>query len=308
MTKRYCLGVIGGSGLSELGTTTGATSEDMDVVTPYGHPSGAVTRITTDHADILFLPRHGRGHRIPPHRVNYRANVCALKQLGATHLLGVSAVGSLQEDIAPGALVAVNQIIDRTHGRPSSFFDDTGVVAHVAFADPVCPQLHHALGTAMTSAVESRDERCYYRGTLVVINGPRFSTRAESVAFQSMKASVIGMTSMPEAVLAREAELPYAILALVTDYDCWDEEHHAVTADAVATVMRANVAAAQEVIRALTGLLSDPALSPASRALDGAIMTDPRSLPSFGPNRESLRWLRPFAETNGTVPKATGCP
>lgn len=290
-TPRYCLAVIGGSGLYEIDGVEIDDHKAMD--TPFGHPSDVIVRAHTDATNLLFLPRHGRGHRIPPSAINYRANIYALQQLGATHVLAVSAVGSLRQSIAPGHLVAVNQFLDRTLSRPRTFFDAEGVVAHVAFAEPVCPSLHTALVNATRET--ERDTPIHNHGTLVVIEGPQFSTRAESESYRAMGADIIGMTALPEARLAREAELPYALLALSTDYDCWHRGETAVTADAVARVMRENVGKAKRIIPALAHRLPDPTTSIAYRALDGAIMTSDAERANAKDVLQRLGWLRPFA-------------
>jgi 5'-methylthioadenosine phosphorylase len=214
------------------------------------------------------LPRHGRGHRIAPHEIPFRANVCALKKLGATHLVSISAVGSMKEAIAPGDFVIADQLVDLTKRRVSTFFDD-GIVGHVGFADPVCPALSEALATAASGA----GARVHRGGTYVCIEGPQFSTRAESLVYRSWGVSVIGMTALPEAKLAREAELPYALLALATDYDCWHESEEDVTVEAVLAVMGKNVATARRAVAELARTLPDPETSPATRALASAIMT-----------------------------------
>jgi 5'-methylthioadenosine phosphorylase len=263
------LGIIGGSGLYEMGGLEGL--EETQVDTPFGAPSDAIVSGRLGDTRLLFLPRHGRGHRIPPHRVNYRANVLALKMLGAEQVVSVSAVGSMREDVHPGDLVLVDQFIDRTRSRPSTFFDDDGVVAHVELAEPVDAALMDALHRACT-AVGARVHR---GGTYVCIEGPQFSTRAESELYRSWGVSVIGMTNLPEARLAREAELPYATMALVTDYDCWHQTEQAVSVEAVLAVMHKNVATAQAVLRELAKDLPDPSTSPASSALAHAILTAP---------------------------------
>jgi 5'-methylthioadenosine phosphorylase len=281
------LGVLGGSGLYDLPELTGL--EEVAVDTPYGAPSDVVVRGRLGDTTLLFLPRHGRGHRIPPHGINFRANMCALKKLGATHLVSVSAVGSMKETITPGDFVVVDQYIDVTKRRVSTFFDE--VVAHVSFADPVCPALTAALAVAATS-VHKRGERGVHRGgTYVCIEGPQFSTRAESLVYRSWGVSVIGMTSMPEAKLAREAQLPFATLALATDYDCWHESEDEVTVEAVLGVMRENVETARRALVALVPSLPDPTRSSAHRALMGAIMTDMSRVPREA--RERLHWLLP---------------
>jgi len=287
---RYCLGVIGGSGIAGLGSTE--VIREHTAGTPYGPPSGPIVHMRSDRrADILFLARHGPGHQIPPSAINARANICALKTLGATHVVSVSAVGSLRGSIEPGHLVAVNQIIDRTVRRASTFFDEPGVVAHVGFADPVCPSLRTALIAAVHAGAP--DAVLHSQGTIVVIEGPRFSTRAESEQYRAMGADVIGMNAMPEAALCREAELPYALLALSTDYDCWHRGEGAVNAAMVAAVMEKNAGKAVRTILALAEWLPDPAQSPAHHCLDSAVMTSPEIITPESARR--ITWLRPFA-------------
>ena len=266
MTGRI-IGVIGGSGLYDMEGLTDRT--EHRVSTTFGEPSDAIVGGTLGETRFLFLPRHGRGHRIPPHRINYRANVLALKQLGAEQVISVSAVGSMQEDVHPGDVVLVDQFIDRTRSRPSTFFEDDGVVAHVELADPVDTALMDALYRA-TVEVGARARR---GGTYVCIEGPQFSTRAESELYRSWGATVIGMTNLPEARLAREAELPYATIALATDYDCWHREEAPVSVGAVLAVLQKNVGTAQAILRAVAPKLPDPAQSPASSALRHALIT-----------------------------------
>jgi len=283
----HVLAVLGGSGLYDLPGLERV--EEIAVDTPYGAPSDKVVRGYLGNTALLFLPRHGRGHRVPPHGINFRANVCALKKLGATHLVSVSAVGSMKEEIAPGDLVVVDQYIDLTKRRVSTFFDE--VVAHVAFADPTCAQLGAALAQA-SSAVHRKGSAGVHRGgAYVCIEGPHFSTRAESLVYRSWGVCVIGMTSMPEAKLAREAELPFATLALATDYDCWHQSEESVTVEAVLAVMRENVDTARKAIASLAGALPDPTKSNAHGALKGAIMSDVSKVPAEA--RERLRWLLP---------------
>jgi 5'-methylthioadenosine phosphorylase len=261
----FVLGVIGGSGLYQMQGLTAL--EELKVSTPYGAPSDAIVRGKLDDTTLLFLPRHGRNHRISPTNINYRANIHALKQLGATHVISVSAVGSLREEIQPRHLVVPSQFIDRTQHRTGTFFDH-GIVVHVSMADPVCPQLAAALATAAkTTGVTVHTDKTY-----VCIEGPRFSTRAESHAFRAMGADVIGMTNVPEAFLAREARLPYATLALSTDYDCW-RPHDEVDVQQILAIVHENVANAQRALRELATHLPDPTKSPAARALDGAILS-----------------------------------
>lgn len=264
------LGIIGGSGLYAMEGL--ASVEELQLDTPFGKPSDVIVRGTLGETTLLFLPRHGRGHTIPPHRINYRANLFALKLAGAEQVLSVSAVGSLQEDIHPGQMVVVDQFIDRTRQRASTFFDEHGLVAHVSLADPV----DAALADALAQAVESVGAAVHRGGTYVCMEGPQFSTRAESTMYRSWGASVIGMTNLPEAKLAREAELPYATLAMATDYDCWHVSEEAVTVDAVIAVMKSNIATARKVIAQLVGRLPDPSVSPAASALaSGLGITDP---------------------------------
>jgi len=263
------LGVIGGSGLYELEGLTGV--EEVAVDTAFGAPSDAVIRGMLGDTTLLFLPRHGRGHRIPPHRINYRANILALKQLGADQVLSVSAVGSLREDRHPGDLVLVDQFLDRTRQRASTFFDELEVVAHVGFGDPV----DLALLEATAAAAKAASIDVHVGGTYVCMEGPQFSTRAESEMYRSFGASVIGMTNLPEAKLAREAELPYASLAMVTDYDCWHQSEESVTVEAVIAVMHGNVEKARAIVRELATRLPDASKSPSATALQNAILTAP---------------------------------
>jgi 5'-methylthioadenosine phosphorylase len=263
----YVLGVIGGSGLYQMPGLEDV--EEIDVETPWGSPSDAVIKGRLGETTLLFLPRHGRGHRIPPSAINFRANLWALKTLGATHVLSVSAVGSLREEIAPGDLVVVDQFIDRTQRRAGTFFDE-GFAAHVSMADPVCPML----ARAVTEAARQTGVKVHEGGTYVCIEGPRFSTRAESFMFRSWNCSVVGMTNVPEVFLAREIELPYSTLALATDYDCWREHDASVDITMILEILHKNVERAQETVRHLAKSLPDPARSPASSAFQYAMLTD----------------------------------
>ena len=279
---RQTLAVIGGSGLYEIDGLTNVTELRLD--TPFGAPSDAIVKGELGETTLLFLPRHGRGHRVPPHAINYRANICALKMAGATHLVSVSAVGSMKEEIVPGNLVVVDQFIDLTKRRVSTFFDES-IAAHVMFADPVCD----ALAGALIAAAGRAGGTVHSGGTYVCMEGPQFSTRAESRVYRSWGASVIGMTGMPEAKLAREAELPYALLALATDYDCWHDTEEDVTVEAVMAVIRKNVDLARRTIGELARALPDASKSRATGALAGAIMTAKEKIsPS---TREKLSWL-----------------
>jgi 5'-methylthioadenosine phosphorylase len=289
------LGILGGSGLYDVDNLEHV--EEVNVTTPYGAPSDAILRgrMKDSGTTVLFLPRHGRGHRHPPSAIPYRANLCALKMLGATHVLSVSAVGSMKEEIAPGDLVVVDQFIDLTKQRASTFFD-AQIAAHVSFSDPVCPIMASATFAAAEAAVaaappsgEHRAPRAHRGGTYVCIEGPQFSTRAESLVYRSWGVSVIGMTNMPEAKLAREAELPFATLALSTDYDCWHATEETVTVEMVVATLKRNVELAKEVARRLARALPDVSASPARGALRGAIMTASASIPDEA--RARLGWL-----------------
>ena len=277
------LGVIGGSGLDRLEGL--ADVEELQTDTQFGAPSDAIVAGRLGRTRLLFLPRHGRGHRIAPHRINYRANILALKMAGAEQILSVSAVGSMDENIHPGDMIIVDQFIDRTRHRIDTFFDDDGVVAHVEFAEPIDAQLASSLASAAKHAGATAHEG----GVYLCMEGPQFSTRAESELYRSWNVSVIGMTNLPEARLAREAELPYATLAMATDYDCWREGHDAVTVEAVIAVMQRNVAKAKEIIVELADTVPDPTGRPATSALASAIITNPGSISAAA--RDKLRPL-----------------
>ena len=288
------LAVIGGTGLYDMAGLSDV--ELCSVDTPYGQPSDRVVRAHLDGAphQLLFLPRHGRGHRIPPHQINYRANVCALKKLGATHVLSVSAVGSMREAIAPGDLVVVDQFIDLTKRRASTFFED-GVAGHVSCAEPICPQLAHALAGATEVARKAAPSlpwgTVHRGGTYLCIEGPQFSSRAESRVYRSWGVDLIGMTNMPEAKLAREAELPYATLALATDYDCWHESEEAVDVSAVMTRLAQMIDQAKQVIAALARALPDANASPARGAASAALISARDRVSDDA--RQRLAWLLP---------------
>jgi 5'-methylthioadenosine phosphorylase len=267
------LAIIGGSGLYDLPGLT--DTRWVTVETPWGAPSDQVFLGSLNGAKLAFLPRHGRGHRIPPSEVNYRANIAALKSLGATDVLSVSAVGSLRADLPPGTFVVVDQFIDRTFARDKSFFG-TGLVAHVSMAQPTCPRLgdHVQKGLAQQGVPHVRG------GTYLVMEGPQFSTLAESQTYRSWNASVIGMTNMPEAKLAREAELCYCSVSMVTDFDCWHTAHDAVTVDAVIKVLLGNAQAAKTLVAGLAGTITSDvkALACVCRhVLDHAIITAPEA-------------------------------
>ncbi len=269
------LAIIGGSGLYDLPGLCDTRWVTVD--TPWGAPSDQIFRgrLETNQgsAELAFLPRHGRGHRIPPSEVNYRANVAALKSLGATDVLSLSAVGGLRADLPPGTFVVVDQFIDRTFARDKSFFG-TGLVAHVSMAQPVCPRL----GDHVQSALAQQGVPHVRGGTYLAMEGPQFSTLAESQMYRSWNASVIGMTNMPEAKLAREAELCYCSVGMVTDFDCWHPGHDAVTVDAIIRVLLSNAQAAKTLVAGLAGTITaDPAAGACScrHALDHALITAP---------------------------------
>ena len=265
------LGIIGGSGLYNL-PGLDVTAREI-VPTPFGMPSDAITIGRLGVNDLIFLPRHGSGHRHNPSDLPYRANIYALKQLGVTHLLSVNAVGSLDEALPPLTLVIPDQIIDRTVSRERTFFDQ-GIVAHVGIADPFCAEFSQVLSNA---AIEA-GHPAVSGGTYICIEGPQFSTKAESNLFRSWGASIIGMTAMPEARLAREAELCYASLSMVTDFDVWHEEEEPVTVEVVRKRLSANSEAAKAIITALASReLTAPTCSCGS-ALATTIVTDPASV------------------------------
>jgi 5'-methylthioadenosine phosphorylase len=263
----WCIGVLGGSGLYAVDALEGA--EWRAVATPWGEPSDQLLTGTIAGIRFMFLPRHGRGHAISPAHLNYRANIDALKRAGCTDLIALSAVGSLREELPPGRFVIADQFIDNTRQRANSFFG-SGLVAHVSLADPVCPRLSGFAAAAATRAGADVTEG----GTYVAIEGPQFSTRAESHMYRAWGADVIGMTGMPEARLAREAELPYALIGMVTDYDCWHAEEADVEVTEVLRVMHANAEKARRTVVEFARLLPpvrDP--SPIDTVLDGALMT-----------------------------------
>ena len=266
------IGIIGGSGLYELEGLSDVKWQK--VPTPFGAPSDAYCVGRFGGRRVIFLPRHGRGHRVTPSELNFRANIWGLRSLGAQWVISVSAVGSMKEAIRPLDLVVPDQFFDATRRRVSSFFGD-GIVAHVGMAEPVCPDLAGALA----KAAQETNATVHRGGTYICIEGPQFSTRAESRIYRSWGVDVIGMTNMPEAKLAREAELCYATLALATDYDVWHETHEAVTVEAVIQNLLKNVATAKDVLRRVI-----PAIAPARRCecpslLQSAVITNPKAFP-----------------------------
>jgi 5'-methylthioadenosine phosphorylase len=271
--SRTVLGIIGGSGLYQLDGLDRTHWES--VPSSFGTPSDALLFGELAGVELVFLPRHGRGHVLAPSEIDYRANIDALKRAGVTDLISISACGSLREDLHPGDFVLVDQFIDRTFARAKSFFG-RGFVAHVSMAHPVCPKLVDALARAADA------ERLLYRrgGTYVVMEGPQFSTLAESNLYRSWGCDVVGMTNMPEAKLAREAELPYATVAMVTDYDCWHPDHDHVDVATVIRVLNENVVHARGLLKRVIPMLGpERTPSPAfiERALDNAIITAPEA-------------------------------
>ena len=262
------IAVIGGSGLYEMPGLLNV--EEVVVTTPFGSPSDSLFVGALNGVSIAFLPRHGRGHRLNPTEVPSKANIYALKVLGVQQIISVSAVGSLQERIHPLDMVVPDQLVDRTHGRPSTFFEN-GVVAHISFAEPFCP----AMRSLLVEELNKTGSAVHDGGTYVVIEGPSFSTMAESNIYRSWEASIIGMTALPEAKLAREAEICYTTLACVTDYDVWHETHDAVTVEMVLANLQRNVAVAQNLISKIVSRLPLRRTCGCARALSNALITSP---------------------------------
>ncbi|HET7185742.1 MAG TPA: S-methyl-5'-thioadenosine phosphorylase [Terriglobales bacterium] len=276
------IGIIGGSGLYQMPGLTG--TRELKQNTPFGSPSDAYVLGTLEGRKVAFLSRHGRGHRIMPSELNFRANIYGFKQLGVERILSLSAVGSLKEEHKPLEFVIPEQFYDRTRRRISTFFGE-GIVVHIAFADPVCPEVSQAMQTACNAAgvVGKRG------GTYLCIEGPQFSTKAESNVYRSWGMDVIGMTNLQEAKLAREAEICYATLAMVTDYDCWHPDHDAVTVDQVVAVLLKNAANAGAVVREAVKVMPKDRKCRCGSALASAIMTDPKLIPAS--MRERLKLI-----------------
>ncbi len=265
------IGIIGGSGLYQIDGLKDVTWKKVS--SPFGEPSDELCFGTLDGHQVVFLPRHGRGHRVSPSEINFRANIDALKRSGVTDLLSLSAVGSLREDLPPGTFVLVDQFIDRTFAREKTFYT-TGMVAHVSMARPVCSRL----GDALAAASEGLGITLRRGGTYLVMEGPQFSSLAESRMYRSWGCDVIGMTNMPEAKLAREAELCYASVAMVTDFDCWHPDHDAVTVDQVISVLLGNAGKARGLVKNVVPLLgahTGPCRQGCQTALDHALITAP---------------------------------
>jgi 5'-methylthioadenosine phosphorylase len=270
--KPAVIGVIGGSGLYQMPELAGV--REVEIKTPFGKTSDPLIRGRLGGVDLIFLPRHGKGHRWLPTEINFRANIFALKKLGVERIISVSAVGSLREEIAPGHLVVPDQFIDRTTQRPSTFFG-RGVVAHVSLANPFCSDLSKVLVTA----ARQEGAEVHSGGTYVCMEGPQFSTRAESHLYRDWGAHVIGMTNLQEAKLAREAEICFGTLALATDYDCWNDQAGDVEIEHVLTVLKQNVALAQRTIARASAELSEPRSCGCVSALKDAIITERARIP-----------------------------
>ncbi len=273
MAEKVKLGIIGGSGLYNMPGLKNV--KEIAVTTPFGKPSDKFVVGTIDGVRVAFLARHGRGHRILPSELNFRANIYGLKKLGVERILSVSAVGSLKAEMKPTDFVIPDQFFDRTKARPSTFFGN-GIVAHVAFADPVCSEVASALAMACRESGVTSHEG----GTYVCMEGPMFSTKAESNAYRGMGFDIIGMTNLQEAKLAREAEMCYGTVAMVTDYDCWHPGHDSVTITQIIENLNKNVASVQQVIRKAIGAVSAMRTCDCGSALANAIMTDPKKIPA----------------------------
>ena len=273
MTQK--IGIIGGSGLYNIDKLN--VIDEIFIANAYGFPSAPIVHGTIEgiEADLYFLPRHGVGHILNPSEVPYQANILAMKSLGVDWIISISAVGSLKEDIPPGDMVVIDQFIDRTKARPATFFND-GLVAHVGFGDPICPTLRQFL----LEGSKEITEKVHDGGTYVCMEGPAFSTRAESNLYRSWGASVIGMTNLPEAKLAREAEISYATLAMSTDYDCWHTDHDDVTVDQVIAIMKQNVEVAKDILlKVLPKVAAYEGQAPFAGSLEYAIITDRSKIP-----------------------------
>jgi len=271
MMKKRKLGIIGGSGLYKMDGFD--TTKWKKVKTDWGKPSDEILIAKYNREEICFLPRHGRGHKINPTNINFRANIDAMKQLGVTDIISVSAVGSLKESLEPGKFVIIDQFIDRTFSRTKTFFDED-IVAHVSMAKPTSP----GLSNCCESVLKQLNIKYQKGGTYIVMEGPQFSTLAESNLYRSWNADVIGMTNMPEAKLAREAEIRYCTVAMVTDYDCWHPDHEEVDVSMVIQTLQQNASNAQNMIKEVIKTFKDHSVDkdPANNCLDVAIITDPK--------------------------------
>ena len=279
--SQMIIGILGGSGLYDMEGLTDV--EEVRLTTPYGDPSDAYITGTYEGRKLVFLPRHGRGHRFSPSEVNYRANVHGFKQLGAQWLLSISAVGSMRKEIEPGHMVVVEQIIDRTRGRKSTFFGK-GIVGHIQFADPMCTDFSEVV----YDAAKEVGATVHKGGTYICMEGPAFSTRAESNLYRSWGVDVIGMTNVPECKLAREAGLCYATLALSTDYDCWHEGEEDVSVEAVVATIHKNVATARKVIKAVVVRIPAARKCGCEDAIRHAVLTAPDAIDPVARERMAL--------------------
>jgi 5'-methylthioadenosine phosphorylase len=278
MIEHIRFGVIGGSGVYAMEALKDV--HEIQVDTPFGHPSDSYIVGTLHGQKVAFLPRHGRGHVTSPSRINYRANIYGFKKLGVEYLISLSACGSLQEQYKPGHIVIPDQLFDRTNGRHLSFFDDPsvgtdGLVVHISFNEPFCSWL----SDICVRAVQQTEQPVHNGGSFVTVEGPRFSSKAESRAFRSWGMDIIGMTTTPEAQLAREAEMSYAVMAHVTDYDCWHESEEAVTVDMVVQTLMRNAEVAKQSVANAIQLLAGAGPSPQANSLQAAIITDPARVP-----------------------------
>ena len=297
MDEKIQIGIIGGSGLYNMEELSNITTVTLD--TPFGHPSDAYVVGTLGGARVAFLPRHGQGHKLTPSDINFRANVYGFKQMGASHIISVTAVGSLKEDIHPLDIVIPDQFFDRTRNRKSTFFGD-GLAAHIAFAQPICPDLASLLHeTAVETGITT-----HKGGTLVCIEGPAFSTRAESNLYRRWGMDIIGMTSLQEAKLSREAEICYAALALVTDYDCWHEDESEVTVETVLQNLNKNISHAKRIIQAIVPKIPEKRDCLCATALKNAIMTDVHVIPKETRRKLGVlvdKYLPPAVVTAGEI-------
>ncbi|MDK3161721.1 S-methyl-5'-thioadenosine phosphorylase [Kamptonema cortianum] len=284
MQDQIAVGIIGGSGLYNMPGLQDVHT--VSITTPYGSPSGKIVTGILEGRKVAFLPRHGVGHVFTPSTVPYRANICALKMLGVRFIIAVNACGSLREDYAPGHIVIPDQLYDQTRAERGRSFFETGVVAHISVADPFCPELSALVADAAADAGGT----VHRGGTFVTVEGPRFSTRGESHIFRQLGCSIIGMTTCPEAFLAREAEISYTSMSHITDYDVWHTSEAPVTVEMVMETMHRNLHIAQEAIRIAVARLDITAVWQSHRALDNAVMTDPRQMPA-----EAVERLRPIA-------------
>ncbi|MBI4402345.1 MAG: S-methyl-5'-thioadenosine phosphorylase [Nitrospirae bacterium] len=287
------IAIIGGSGLYDMEGLERV--REVRPATPFGRPSDALIVGTLDGVRVAFLSRHGRGHRLSPSEINYRANIYALKSVGVTRVISVSAVGSMKEAVKPGDVVLPDQFVDQTKRRVSTFFDQ-GIVAHVAFAEPVC----RALATALWKAARAVGASAHHGGTYLCIEGPQFSTRGESLLYRQWGVDVIGMTNLPEAKLAREAELCYATVALVTDYDCWHESEESVTVEMILATLKKNVELAKRLLRASLLVAAEPRTCPCAKALEYAVVTAPDRIPAGTRKRLALLLARHLPPRKGT--------